>query len=521
MLHDHLGLFDTPPDRRQVRFALLIVGLLVAALVLIFPVRDVRLRPIETLAPVVDVIIFVGEVFIATLLYAQASVFRSRALTALATGYVLSALLVLAHALAFPGGFGASGLLGGDLDTAAWIYAFRRAAFPSAAIVYVLYKQADSQATPRTERRAPRILLAVAAAVAAAAALTVLATFGQEWLPPHQLNHFQDIFAFGAMYQLALLALFIVATVMLFRRRESVLDLWMLVAFSGWLAQSLLLLTLHARYTAGWYSLFAISLASHLVVLLALVTESNRLYARLAVSTAAWRRERETRLMSIDAVAAAVSHEIGQPLTGVSTHARAGLNWLTRETPDVEMAIQSLRATVDAGRRTTEALKSVRGMFAKRPGAASEFNLDDLARATAALLDAELVSRKITVQFTLDEALPPILAERVQIQRVLVNLMTNAIESVGAARGRARRIVIRSSLMEDQHVLLEICDNGVGIDPEALPTIFEAFVSTKAGAGLGLWLSRTIVESNGGHLWATPEKPHGATFHLRLPCAGT
>ena len=154
MAQDHLGLFDTPPNRQEIRFALAIVGLLFAALFLILPVLDIRLREIDAFIPMIDAVMLVGELIIATLLYAQAAVFRSRALTVLATGFVFAALLLIPHALTFPGAFAPDGLLGGGVNTTAWIFTVRRAAFPIAVILYVLLKQADLAAQPGTERPA-------------------------------------------------------------------------------------------------------------------------------------------------------------------------------------------------------------------------------------------------------------------------------------------------------------------------------------------------------------------------------
>ncbi len=339
--------------------------------------------------------------------------------------------------------------------------------FPIAVILCVQLKGADAAAQPGTERPATWIVVGVLAAVALAAAVTILATTVRDWLPSFYLNRSDVSYSNAVGYQSVVIALLLVATVMLFRNRKSVLDMWLLVAFSGWLIQSLLILTLHGRFTAGWYWLFFMTLFSHLVVMLALIAESNRLYARLALSTSARNREREARLMSIDAVTAAISHEVGQPLTSVSLHARAGLSRLTRPRPDVEMAIKSLRATIEAGYRTADVIKSLRAMFADQPGVTAEISLNELVRATTGLMSRELAAEKISLQLALDEALPPIVADRVQIQRVLVNLLTNAIESLGAVRGRPRRIVIRSAAVDSHDVLLEVSDNGVGISSEA------------------------------------------------------
>ena len=527
MAQDHLGLFDTPPDRDEIRLSLVVVCLLFALVLVIVPVREIRLTEVPAFIPVINAIMLVGELITATLLYAQAAVFRSRALTMLATGFVTAALLLIPHALTFPGAFAPDGLLGAGVNSTAWIASIRRGAFPISIILYVLVQRGEAATRPGTDRRGPNIALGIFVGLVLAGAITVLATRGHALLPPYFIDRSHLIYSHALGYQFILFILFAIAAAMLFRSRRSVLDMWLLVALSGWLAESLLVLTLQSRFTAGWYGLFVLTLLSHLVVMLALIAESNRLYARIALSTAAQRREREARLMSMEMVTAAISHEVGQPLTAVSLNASAGLNSLTQPRPDVTKAIASLRAISEDGKRTFEVIKSIRAMFSKGPGPATVFNLNELVRETVSVMDRELAGAKVSLDLALDDALPLIRADRVQIQRVLVNLVTNAIESLGPTRGRTRllsqsqprHIAIRSTSLDRQEVQLDVSDTGHGIAADELEHIFDPFYTTKAsGTGLGLSLCRTIVEEHRGRLWAAQGEKCGAIFHLTLPC---
>jgi len=527
VVQEHLGLFDTPPDRGEIRFSLVVVGLLFTLLLVILPLRAIQLAEVPSFIPVIDSIMLVGELITATLLYAQASVFRSRALTVLATGFLAAALLLIPHALTFPGAFAAHGLLGAGVNSTAWIASIRRAAFPISIILYVLVQRRESITQAGMDRQGPRVASGMVVGLVLAAGVTVLATTGQELLPPYFIDRTHLNYSHALSYQFLLFILFVIATAMLFRSRRSVLDVWLLVALAGWLAETMLVLTLQSRFTAGWYGLFFLTLLSHLVVMLALIAESNRLYARLALSTAAQRRERDARLMSMEMVTAAISHEVGQPLTAVALNASAGLNWLTQSQPDISKTLMSLRAISENSKRTFDVIKSIRAMFSGGPGAASDIDLNELVRETTLIMDRELAGAKIELDLALDDYVPLVRADRVQIQRVLVNLVTNAIESLGPKPGRlrfvseaqSRRIAIRTMSLAGQDIQLDISDTGPGISADQLERIFDPFYTTKAsGTGLGLALCRSIVEDHQGRLWASQGEDSGATFHLTLPC---
>jgi hypothetical protein len=321
---DRLGLFDTPYDRREVRACLAVVALLIVGALAMVPVRNVTLGQVSPFIPMVDAFMFLADLTTAALLYAQAGVFRSRALTVLATGYVITGFLLIPHALTFPGAFAPDGLLGADVNTTGWIANFRRITPPIAILLYVLLRRADAATPHDIQRPIARTVASVLAAFAVTAAITILATRGHDLLPEFFLDQAHLTSNYAIAIETSVFALFLTALIALFRTRRSVLDIWLLVALAAWVIQSLVILTLQARFTVGWYGLYVTALAGNVVVMVALLVEAHRLYARLALQTSARNRERDTRLMSMDAVAAAMSQEAGQPLTAVMLNVRAG-----------------------------------------------------------------------------------------------------------------------------------------------------------------------------------------------------
>lgn len=518
---DNFSLFDTPPGRREVQIAIIIVGLLLAASIGIYPIADTQWPAVPASIPVVEVAVLFGELIIAAVLYAQASIFRSRSLTMLASGYVFTALLLIPHALTFPGGIVPDGLFNAGFSTAAWLAVVRRLAYPLVVILYVLVEGVRVQAEPLNGQSPAKVPTGLMAACLLAVAVSVIViAWGDAYFPPLYSSRFDVTYSNVAIINLLTIILCLGGMFLLYTRGRSVLDLWLLVALAVWLLQSVVNLPTHHRYTLGWYTLLLLMLVSNLVVLLALIAESNRLYAKLALTSAARSRERQADKMSIDAVAAAISHEVGQPLTALSLNASAAMASLRTEPPNVDKAIGAVAELQESARRTFDVLKSIRSMFSKEPGWAGDTNLNDVIEESLAQLQEEIAAAKISVKMQLDRDLPSMVANRVQLQHVVGNLLVNAIESLSSTRGRRRRIAI-SSTARGSHVLLVIADNGPSVSEDETWRVFDALQDNESDTkGIRLSLCRTIVEEHGGRIWVTPGEKQGSSFHVKLPIGG-
>jgi signal transduction histidine kinase len=315
----------------------------------------------------------------------------------------------------------------------------------------------------------------------------------------------------------AVLAVCALAVVLLGVWRRSMLDLWLLVASFAWLLDSILLAVIQERYTVAWYAnrFFAITAAAF--VLFVLLAESTMLYARLALSVLAQRRERERRPMSMKAMSAAIEHEMRQPLAAIATNAAAAQRWLRRPSPEIgeaRVALGSVHADV---RRSIDVVQSVRALFGALEEIANPVDANELVRETIAMIRRDLDGAGIEVQLELASDLAQVHAHRGQLQQVLLNLVRNAAD---AMRGLAGPAVLRISSrpLGAEGVAVAVADSGVGIAAEHVGRIFDPFFTTKPqGMGMGLAVCRSIAEAHGGSLTASPGVPRGAVFDLALP----
>ena len=228
---------------------------------------------------------------------------------------------------------------------------------------------------------------------------------------------------------------------------------------------------------------------------------------------------RVTHLTTMGEMAASIAHEVNQPLAAIVAGGNAGLRWLANETPDLNRVQTILERVVRDSMRASEVVGSVRAMFRKEVQKKVPLNVNDLVTEVLAHLHGELLSERIAVQVELGSGLPPVLANRVQLQQVFVNLMTNGIDAMRSVGDRPRRLRVAARVVEADGVLITVGDTGPGIDPKLADRIFEPFFSTKSGGmGLGLSICRSIIEAHGGRLWVSPGKTNGSDFRFVLPC---
>jgi PAS domain S-box-containing protein len=225
-----------------------------------------------------------------------------------------------------------------------------------------------------------------------------------------------------------------------------------------------------------------------------------------------------TRVMTIGALTASIAHEVNQPLAAVVTNGNACLRWLTREVPGLEEARAAVERIIRDGHRASEVIRRMRALAQKTDPQAAWLDLNDVIHEAIALVHSEVRQQRVALRTDLSATLPPVLGDRVQLQQVILNLLINGIEAMAAVMDRPRELLIRSHQHEGDQVLVAVRDAGMGLDPEQMARLFDAFFTTKPGGmGMGLAISRTIIEAHGGRLWATMNDGPGATFQLTLP----
>jgi PAS domain S-box-containing protein len=230
---------------------------------------------------------------------------------------------------------------------------------------------------------------------------------------------------------------------------------------------------------------------------------------------------RVSRLTTMGELTVSIAHEVNQPLTAITNNGSACLRLLASKNLDPEVLRRALEEIVADGNRASAVIARIRGFIKKVPAEKSELDVNEVIQEVLALVGPELQKNRVSVECDLRKALPLVLADRVQLQQVLLNLIVNGIEAMTAVTDRPRALVVQSQVEEAGGLMVAVRDSGTGLSSEP-DRVFTPFFTTKAtGMGMGLPISRSLVEGHGGRLWATSNSPHGAVFSFTLPAAGS
>ena len=499
------------PTVRQRRLTLVLAAFVLIATGIIAPFGAVRLPKIDGFIPAIESAIIITDFFTAVLLFGQSRIIGSRGLLLLASGYLFSALIVVPHILTFPGAFAPSGLLGAGLSTTAWIFVFWHLGLSVSVIGYAyLIDEKRTLASSAT-------YWSITFVIGLACVLTWVAVH-DDALPAL----FVDQIGFtpwanritGIEFTIG-----VVALVVLWLRRKSVLDQWLIVSLCAFVAElAVTAFVITSRFTLGFYVQRAFSLAASTLVLSALLAEAMVIYARLANAIALLQRERASKLLNITAAVGALTHQMRQPLTGIGTRASAARRFLAQTPPDIDRIQRIQDEIVSATSQTNEEIESIGALFKDADQPQSLINMNEIIAQCIQTLRQELDKQKITVRTDLDASLPLIAGHRGQLREVVLNLMQNAIEAMEASANGGRNLTLETKRQDQGEVAISVKDTGPGLEQESKTRIFDAFVTTKdKGTGLGLAVSRMIVELHGGRIVAHSDPESGAQFQVALP----
>jgi signal transduction histidine kinase len=529
--NDGIVLANLPagPTERRIAVAVGLAILSIAGLAV--PFASMQLPQNAAWIPITSTYIFAADLVTSVLLVSQFDIVRRPALLALASGYLFTALMAVPILLTFPGTFTETGLLGAGRQTNGWLSAFWVSGYPIAATGYAMLKDREPGVHVSHGPLPTGVAASFAVSVVIVLALTWIATAGEPHLPrifADETRAAINIRYVGAF----LLLLNAIALLLLWLKRRSVIGLWLMVVMCGSTANALVgwILT-PGRFSLAFYAGRSFLVIIATVMLIVLLTETMTLYARLAVSILAQRREREHRMMTMEALAASIAHELRQPLAAMAAHrgggqrwpprpphGSGGLRWLDRPVPDIPEVRAALQRILRDSHRAADTIESIRSLFRVADQERSRLFINAVVLEAVEFLRMELRSEHVFVVTDLAPDLPMISGNRGQLQQLVLNLLANAVEAMRPIIDRVRVLKVSSRLVGGHSLQIDVADSGTGIEPKNVDRLFDAFFTTKPhGTGMGLAISRSIVETHGGRLSAMPNEPHGTVFGFTLP----
>jgi signal transduction histidine kinase len=508
-----------PATDRQRTIAVGVVIVLIVAAAVMAPFARIQVGQIDAFIPVLQTVVSVVDLITATLLFAQFSIQPQRALLALASGYIFSGSFAFLQTLSFPGAYAPAGLIGDTLNTPAWMYVLWHTTFPAAILVYALSKDTTGAARPQGRPAMTAIVITVACVLAVIAGLAWIVTTKTEYLPSFYTTDVRLQTQFGNQTNLALWLWASTALAVLFARRRTILDLWLMVTLLAYMPSFLVaIIGSSVRFTIGWYAARGFILVASCLLLSVLLVETTLLYSRLASAIILQRRERTNRLLSVDEATAAIAHEINQPLGAMSLNCDAALECLKATPLDLEELRSCLTDVKSENSRVNEVVTGVRALFKTTARQRAMVEINRLAREVLRMVEHDLHVHGVSVSTEFQEDVPQVRADPIQLQQVILNLIKNAIDATAIGPTTIKAIRLITTYDRNSTVSLFIQDSGPGLTPKNETQIFDPFFTTKpSGMGLGLSISRRIIEDHGGNLRLTETSSKGCTFAITFP----
>ncbi|EER62418.1 histidine kinase [Acidovorax delafieldii 2AN] len=557
------------PERSDRRIALLVFMASVTVFLCAAPFAKLPLPQIPAFLPIYQSALVIIEMITAALLFGQFGILRSRALAVLASGYLFSATMAVFHALSFPGLFAPAGLLGAGTQTTAWIYFLWHGGFPLFVIGYTqLQNVKDSPAHPR-DRLFGHVVPYVIAAIAVASGLTLLASM-EDALPVIMAG---DIDASAKIVVAAIVWTFsLIALAILWRRRShSVLDLWLMVVMCAWLFDSALAAVLnHGRYDLGWYAGRIYGLFAASFVLIVLLLENGKLYARLADSHERERSktkdlqqltvqlesvnnllaEKNQQLQEVSQLKsdflANMSHELRTPLNAIIGFSEVLKDGLVGEiTPKQHEFVSDIFAS---GQHLLSLINDILDLSKIEAGKMTldldTQDVDAMLRNSLSIVKEKASAHAILLQFDVAEPLGMALLDARKTKQIVFNLLSNAVKfsanngKVTLQARKVQRAAIETWATQQPTSLrmplppsafadfleIAVVDTGLGISAADVPRLFQAFSQLDSslsrvseGTGLGLALVLKLVQLHGGTVALASTPGHGSTFTVWLP----
>ena len=501
------------PTAWQRRLTLVIVAMVLIATAAIAPFGAVQLRPMGGFIPTTEAVIVICDLLIAALLASHAMIVGSRRLLLLAGGFLFDGLIVIPHALTFPGAFAPAGLLGAGLQTTAWLFIIWHFALPAAVIGYVFMPRKPHPLTAAT------VYWNAALVVAVAALLTVIATAYGDILPALFVDQrgFTPLANIITGFDLAVSAVALLA--LLSRRKKSVFDLWLTVAVVALVAElAVTTFVIASRFSLGFYASRLLSVAASTIVLIALLVETVRHEVRLARANLALQLERSRKLMTLDVALGALTHEVKQPLSSIVNNAEAAQMILDQAAPDIAQMREIVGDIMSESYRANDIIKNIHGLFRTSREDLRRVDMNEIVTGIMRGMQGDLGDHGVKPAVALETELPAVLGHEGQLQEVVFNLVRNAIDAMRSGSAAERTLQVRTEKRGHDAIGIFVQDSGPGIVAAQIERIFDPFVTTKKnGMGMGLTVCRMIIERHGGKLSASSSAGAGARFDITLP----